>query len=125
MVLLFGVLLVLLMIGLNMLLIPIYGITGSAMATLISVIIYNTIKLLFIVKKMNLYPFGPATVKSFGIITVILALFYFWEFPFIPEINIVLKSILITIVYVFLNYRLQISADINSLIDNQIKKYFS
>ncbi|WP_432670703.1 oligosaccharide flippase family protein [Flavobacterium sp. SM2513] len=123
MVLLFGVLLVLMMIGLNMLLIPIYGITGSALATLISVVFYNTIKLLFVVKKMDLYPFGPTTLKSFGIITVILAMFYFWEFPFDHRINIVLKSILITISYVYLNYKFKISTDINELIDSQWKKF--
>lgn len=124
MVLLFGVLLVVMMIGLNMLLIPLYGITGSALATLISVIFYNTIKLLFIVKKMDLYPFGPTTVKSFGIILLILVLFYFWEFPFDPRINIILKSTLITISYVYLNYKFKISADINFLIDSQWRKYF-
>ncbi len=124
MVLLFGVLLVLMMIGLNMLLIPLYGITGSALATLISVIFYNTIKLLFVVKKMNLYPFGPTTLKSFGIIALILAVFYFWEFPFNPKINIMLKSILITISYVYLNYKFKISSDINALVDIQRKKYF-
>jgi O-antigen/teichoic acid export membrane protein len=124
MVLLFGVLLVVMMIGLNMLLIPLYGITGSALATLISVVIYNTIKLLFVVRKMNLYPFGPTTIKSFGIIAVILALFYFWEFPFDPRLNIVLKSILITISYVFLNYKFKISSDINDLINGMWKRYF-
>lgn len=123
MVLLFGVLLVLLMIGLNMLLIPILGITGSALATLISVLFYNTIKLLFIVKKMDLYPFGPTTLKSFGIIALILVVFYFWEFPFEPIINIILKSFLITISYVYLNYKFKISSDINELIDLQLKKY--
>lgn len=124
MVLVFGVLLVVMMVGLNVLLIPLYGITGSALATLISVVFYNSIKLLFVVKKMNLYPFGPTTVKSFGIIGVILAAFYFWEFPFDPIINIVLKSILITISYLYLNYKFRISTDINYLIDNQLKNYF-
>ena len=124
MVLLFGVILVVMMIGLNMLLIPLYGITGSALATLISVLFYNTIKLLFIVKKMDLYPFGPTTVKSFGIILLILAVFYFWEFPFEPIINIILKSVLITISYVYLNYKFRISTDINVLIDSYLKRYF-
>ena len=124
MILLFGVILVVMMIGLNMLLIPLYGITGSALATLISVLFYNTIKLLFIVKKMDLYPFGPTTVKSFGIILLILAVFYFWEFPFEPIINIILKSVLITISYVYLNYKFRISTDINVLIDSYLKRYF-
>lgn len=124
MVLLFGVLLVLVMVVSNMLLIPLYGITGCALATLISVVFYNTIKLLFIVKKMNLYPFGPTTLISFAIITVILAAFYFWEFPFEPWINIVFKSTLITISYVYLNYKFKISTDINRLVDGLWNKYF-
>ena len=125
MVLLFGVVLVLMMVGLNVLLIPIYGITGSALATLISVVFYNTIKLLFIVKKMDLYPFGPTTGKSFAIIAVILGVFYFWEFPYEPWINIVLKSILITIFYVYLNYKFKISTDINELVDGLWEKFFN
>lgn len=124
MVLLFGVILVVMMICLNMLLIPLYGITGSALATLISVIFYNTIKLIFVVKRMHLYPFGPTTLKSFAIIGFILAIFYFWEFPFDPKINIVLKSILITISYLYLNYKFKISMDINELIDKQCNNYF-
>ncbi|MDD3004609.1 oligosaccharide flippase family protein [Flavobacterium sp.] len=123
MALLFGVILVLMMIGLNMLLIPLYGITGCALATLISVVFYNSIKLWFIVKKMNLYPFGPSTFKSFGIIITVLAAFYFWDFSFHPFINIILKSGIIALVYVYLNYKFKISTDINYLIDHRILKY--
>ena len=72
---------------------------------------------------MNLYPFGPTTLKSFGIIAVILAVFYFWDFPFEPWINIALKSILITISYAYLNYKFKISTDINELVDKLWKKY--
>jgi O-antigen/teichoic acid export membrane protein len=116
-VIFFGLLLVFMMVVLNMILIPPYGIIGSAWATLISVMVYNTIKLLFVVKKMNLYPFTINTLKSFGIIIAIFVAFYFWEFPFHPILNIVLKSILITIVYVFVNYKLKISAEINQFLD--------
>lgn len=124
MVLLFGVILVIMMVGLNMLLIPLYGITGSALATLISVVFYNTIKLLFVVKKMHLYPFGTTTLKSFLILILIFLAFYFWEFTFDPKINIILKSILITLFYVYLNYKFKISKDINYLIDQQVLKYW-
>lgn len=122
MVLLFGLLLVVMMIGLNMLFIPMYGITGSALATFISIFVYNTIKLLFVVKKMSLYPFTMNTLKSFGTIIVLFGAFYFWDFPFNPYVNIVLKSILITVVYVYLNYVLAISSDINEVIKNMIGK---
>ena len=115
-VLFFGFLLVLMMIGLNMLLIPPYGIVGSALATLISVIIYNTIKLLFVVKKMNLYPFTASTFKSFAIIIAVFAVFFFWDFPFHPILNIALKSALITLIYGYLNYRFIISVEINLIL---------
>ena len=121
-VLLFGLLLVFMMIGLNMLLIPPYGILGAAWATLISVMVYNTIKLLFVVKKMNLFPFTVNTLKSFGTISIVFLVFYFWDFTFHPLINIILKSVLITLLYVFINYKLVISVEINDFIDKYLGK---
>jgi O-antigen/teichoic acid export membrane protein len=121
MVLLFGLFTVLLMIGLNMIFIPLYGIEGSAFATLVTVLIYNTIKLLFVIKKMNLYPFTIKTLQSFGILLLVFFGFYFWDFNFHPIINIGLKSIIITTVYLFLNYKLKISEDVNEIIDKYLK----
>ena len=121
-VLLFGVFTVVLMIVLNMIFIPMYGIEGSAFATLITVIIYNTIKLLFVVKKMNLYPFTNKTLQSFGILAVCFLLFYFWDFQFHAIINIGLKSILIGALYIYLNYKLKISEEVNDVIRNVLKK---
>lgn len=118
----FGLLLVFMMIVLNMILIPPYGINGSAWATLISVMVYNTIKLLFVVKKMNLFPFTISTLKSFGIIALVFVSFYFWDFPFFPLLNIALKSILITTLYVYINYKMAISIEINQVINNTFKK---
>jgi O-antigen/teichoic acid export membrane protein len=120
-VLFFGVLLVVMIVVLNMIFIPLYGIVGAALATLISVIVYNTIKLWFVVNKMNLFPFTKNTLLSFAIISVVFLLFYFWDFPFYPLISIVLKSILITIVYVYWNYKWLISIEINQVIDNLIR----
>ncbi|MBC7523274.1 MAG: oligosaccharide flippase family protein [Flavobacterium sp.] len=121
-VLLFGIITVALMIILNMIFIPLYGIEGSAFATLITVLIYNTIKLLFVVKKMNLYPFTIKTVYSLAIITVCFLIFYFWDFPFHFLINIILKSALISIFYIVAHYKLRISQEVNEVIDNLIKK---
>lgn len=121
-VLLLGVLLVVMMVGLNILFIPMYGITGSALATLLSVAVYNSLKLWFVVKKMKLYPFTINTLKSFGILAIVFVGFYFWEFSFHPILNIVLKSVLITIVYVYLNLAFKISADLNLLMDTLLLK---
>jgi len=121
-VLLLGVLLVILTIGLNMIFIPIYGIIGSAFATLLSITLYSLAKLLFVVKKLNLYPFTNQTLYSMGLTLLLFVAFYFWDFPFNPIISIVLKSILLTIAYFYLNYRFVISIEINQVMDKYLKK---
>ena len=121
-VLLFGVFTVVLMIVLNMIFIPLYGIEGSAFATLLTVMIYNTIKLFFVVKKMGLYPFTIKTLVSLGILLVCFFTFYYWDFQFHPIVNIILKSILVTILYVLLSYKANLSAEINSVIIKVLKK---
>lgn len=121
-VLFFGLLLVFMMIVLNMIFIPLYGIDGAALATLISVLVYNTIKLWFVVRKMGLFPFTKKTIHSLGIIGLVFVLFYFWDFSFHTLINITLKSILITLTYVFLNYQFSISPEINGMINSFLQQ---
>ena len=121
-VLFLGVLLVILTIGLNMIFIPIYGIIGSAFATLLSITLYSLAKLLFVVKKLDLYPFTNQTLYSLALTLVLFLAFYFWDFPFNPIISIGLKSILVTIAYVYLNYKFVISVEINQVMDNLLKK---
>lgn len=113
-VLLFGLGTVFLMIFLNMLLIPRFGIEGSAFATLITVIVYNTTKLVFVVYKINLFPFTIKTFHNLIIISVIFLLFFYWDFSYYPIVNIVLKSVLVSVIYVLLNVKFNISEDFNA-----------
>ncbi|HWS60795.1 MAG TPA: oligosaccharide flippase family protein [Flavobacterium sp.] len=122
-VLFLGVVLVVLTVVLNMIFIPIYGIIGSAFATLLSITMYSLAKLLFVVKKLNLYPFTNQTLYSMGLTLVLFVVFYIWDFPFNPIISIVLKSILLTIAYVYLNYKFVISIEINQVIDKTLRKF--
>lgn len=122
MVLYLGLMLVVLTVVLNMIFIPIFGIFGSAFATLLSITLYSVAKLLFVVKKLHLYPFTNQTVYSILLTFALFLVFYFWEFPFFQLISIALKSILVTILYVYLNYKFKISPDINNVIDSILKK---
>lgn len=119
MVLFFGVLLAVLAIVLNFIFIPIYGIEGSALATFLAIMVYNTIKIVFVRQKLNMQPFSISTFKTVILLTFITLAMYFWEFPFHPIINIALKSIVILMVYFWLVLKLNISEDISI----QIKKY--
>ncbi len=121
-VLLFGIFTVLLMIGLNMVFIPLYGIEGSAFATLLTVLIYDSIKLIFVVKKMNLFPFTIKTIHSFIILVVCFLLFFFWDFPFHAIVNVTLKSLLISAFYIYANYRFGISEEFMQIVDATLKR---
>lgn len=115
-----GALLAVSAIALNAYFIPRYGINGSAVATLIAVVIYNAIKIIFVYKKFNMFPLTVDTVKAFVLILVSIGIFYFWEFPFHLFVSIVLKSVLITGFYMIMSYYLDISEDINALIDKYL-----
>ncbi|RAR48542.1 oligosaccharide flippase family protein [Flavobacterium lacus] len=115
-VLLLGLCLVVLTVSLNMYFIPNFGIEGAAIATLISIGLYSLAKFLFVVFKMDLFPFTKKTIVSLGIIALTFVVFYFWNFSFHPILNIVLKSVLISLFYWLLNYKLKISEDINGVI---------
>lgn len=121
-VLFLGVGLVILTVVLNMIFIPLYGIIGSAFATLLSITCYSVAKLLFVVKRMHLYPFTKQTLHSIGITFVVFLLFYFWEFPISPIIAIILKSFLVTVVYVYINYKFTVSTEINQTLDKVYSK---
>jgi O-antigen/teichoic acid export membrane protein len=121
-VLFLGVFLVVVTVTLNVIFIPIYGIMGSAFATLLSITLYSLAKLLFVVKRLDLYPFTIQTLYSMVLTFVLFLAFYFWQFPFNPLISIVLKSILVTIAYVYFNYKFVISIEINRVIDSVLRK---
>jgi len=121
MVLFFGVLLAIMAIVLNAIFIPVYGIEGSAFATFLAVIVYNTIKVYFVKRKFNMQPFTMASLKIVVTLIVLSLAFYFWEFPFHPIVNIILKTVLIGLLYFTLIYKMNVSEDISS----QIKKYLN
>lgn len=121
-VLLLGVCLVVLTVSLNMYFIPNFGIEGAALATLLSIGLYSLAKLLFVVIKMDLFPFTKNTLLSLGIIGLTFMVFYFWNFPFHPITNIILKSVLLSFFYLVLNYKLKISVDINDVIEKILKR---
>ncbi|WP_224490361.1 oligosaccharide flippase family protein [Robertkochia flava] len=122
MVLLFGLLLAVLTVVLNMIFIPLWGINGAAFASLLAFLIYNASKLWYIKRKMGLFPLTGNTVMVFVIMFAFLLVFYFWSFPFHPILNIILKSVMVVGLYLYLVYHLKVSVEINEEIDSYIKK---
>ncbi|MFN6946618.1 MAG: polysaccharide biosynthesis C-terminal domain-containing protein [Cytophagaceae bacterium] len=115
----------LLMIGTNYVFIPKFGITGAAVATFLSMIVFNLIKYLFLLMKIKIQPFSKETlvVLLFGGSTYLILEFLFpnlsEELPII--INIGLRSGFILMLFLGGCYLFKISLEINSIIDNSIK----
>lgn len=92
-------------IFLNWLLIPIYGMTGGAIATAVAVIIYSTLWLLLAYKELKLVPFTLSYLKVAlsGLISVSITYFglkYLIESPTIPIY--ILAFVIFVSIYAFL-----------------------
>lgn len=120
-VLLFGVILTVLTVFLNILFIPMFGINGAAFATFLAVSVYNSIKIYFVKIKFDMMPFNKDTAKVLLLIVLSVLFFYFWEFPFHPIINIGLKTLLASIFYVLTILKLDVSEDISLVIKKYLK----
>jgi O-antigen/teichoic acid export membrane protein len=101
------------------------GTDGLALASLIVIFCANTGKIFFVKRKFSMTPFTAKSLTMILVIAVLYLLFNFWDFPISnvylfeipmhPIINIILKSILITVVYSFLIIKLNISTEITKL----------
>ncbi|WP_159019823.1 polysaccharide biosynthesis C-terminal domain-containing protein [Algibacter sp. L3A6] len=121
MVLVLGVVLVIVMVAFNILFIPILGINGAGLATFLAVFLYNSIKLYFVHTKFKISPFSPKTLQIGLFIAGFAVLFYFWDFPFHPILNIALKSIIIAALYGFIVFKFKFSDDISKLLQKYLK----
>ena len=107
---------------LNKWLISLIGIDGAALATLIVVFMYSFVKIFYIKAKLKIQPFQVNTIKILVLISVIYFGFYFWNFPFHPFVNIILKSSIVVFIYALLVNKFNISEDISSLVIRYFKR---
>ncbi|WP_324718907.1 lipopolysaccharide biosynthesis protein [Salinimicrobium sp. HB62] len=120
-VLAIGVFLAVLAFVFNIIFIPRFELLGAALATFLAFACYNTAKLVIVHKKFRIHPFTKETAYSLLIILLFSFLFYFWDFPWHPVVNIVLKSGVIGLLYVLVIYLLKLSPDINGIIEKTLK----
>ena len=105
-----------LVISLNFILIPLFKINGLALATAITVIAYNIVKLIFIYVKFKIHPFN---IKFLYVsIAAIIVYLISCLLPFLNNlvIDIIVRSAGITIFFTILLFITKISPDLNSII---------
>lgn len=115
-----NILLLVLIVITNLIFIPLYGITGAALATAFSILIHNSVKYIFVWIAFDMQPFDRHTIEI-----IVIGGFILWLSFFIPHLSnvagdIALRSSIIAIVYVAATYLLKISPDLNRLAENYL-----
>ena len=105
----------------NVVLIHKFGLPGAAFATLISLTVYNLIKYLFIRHYMKMSPFGIDTLKVLGIGGIVFFILYLLPMPANNVVSILLRSSLISILFIGMVYLSKASTDFNNLILKYIR----
>jgi O-antigen/teichoic acid export membrane protein len=116
-----NVILAIIMIGLNFILIPIYGINGAAFATLLSTIMFNLIRFIFLLVKYGMHPFTHKTAWAILWVAVTAVLGYFMlSLKLHPIFNILAKSIIVSSIFAVGVWKLKLSEDINMIVDKAL-----
>ena len=108
-------------VGLNLWLIPAYGLKGAAIASFSAYFIYNTLKIYYVKSKFKISPFTEETLKVSALLLFVGVLFYYFQFSFHPIFNILLKSALISAMYIGILYRFKISEDVYGVLSRFLK----
>jgi O-antigen/teichoic acid export membrane protein len=106
----------------NLIFIPLFGITGAAMATAVSLFLYNAILVWFVWLKMKIQPFSRQTIVAVIILAGLLVVNSIW-FKFMnPYIDGIIRSIFISVLFISIVLGLKISDDLNATVNFLFKK---
>lgn len=114
---------IILIVGTNFIFIPIYGIVGAAIASCLSKILINIIRIIVIKVKLNLYPYtlNHIYILLLATITYIINLFLPVLDNFI--LDIIYRSIIIVVLFCLPVYLLKLSEDINEFVLDLWKRF--
>ena len=101
---------------LNYILIPKFGMIGAAYASLISILIFNIIKLIFIKIKIGISPFSNKTISPIIIGIIIFFIINYFPSNSNPFLDIIKNSLIISSIYLGMIYLLRVSPELNLII---------
>ncbi len=108
---------------LNIWLIPIYGLEGAALATLFSFIVDNTLKVVFLWVKMRMFPFDKKALLVLLLLSVAVVLGYLLPSTQWALLTIIYKSAIVGGLLGLVIYKLHLSQEINTIINNQLHRF--
>lgn len=111
-----NILLVILTVLTNLVLIPLYGITGAAIATAASIFIYNFIKFLFVWIKFQMQPFQWNAVWVIGIAAGCLGIAEWTPYLINFYVDLLVRSLMIAGLFISSILVFNLSDDVNNLV---------
>lgn len=111
----FMLFLVIATVVLNLIFIPLYGITGAALAAMISLVFYNLLRLIFVWYNFKMQPF---TLNCLWILLITIGTLFIVNFiPFVINkyVSICINSVVIGIIYMGSILLLKFSPEINNM----------
>lgn len=110
-------------IALNLFLIPAMGITGAALATMISTLAYSCFKGFIIYRNLQMHPLsrGMIFLSLSGAVTWLVA--FYTPMPDNPWIALPLRSMMVTVLFAFLVIRLPVSEELRGLLRDARRRF--
>ena len=108
---------------LNDKLIDLYSINGAALSTLIVISFFTFCKIIYLKYKLNIVPYSYSTFRVFIVILFLFFLVRPLDFGANYLIEIIAKSIPVSIGYILLIYQMKVSSEINTLIRKTLSKF--
>jgi O-antigen/teichoic acid export membrane protein len=113
---------------LNLWLIPIYGFTGAAVATVLTTFVYSLLRMIFVWRKFGVQPFSIKTLQTIlilgglHILTVIEPDYQIT--PLSALMAIIFRSLLICLIFAVLTLRFRLSDELSELFAGLQKRWF-
>lgn len=117
---LFMVLLVIFTFVTNLLLIPVYGIVGSGIASCLTFILFNTLRLIFIRVKFKMQPYSFEFMKVLAIGSLVYGLASLIPASGMHYLDIALRGTVVCVLYSVLIVSLRISPEVNLLLQKTL-----
>jgi O-antigen/teichoic acid export membrane protein len=112
-----------LLVILNYFMIPIWGLEGAGVSYLIAIVIHIIVKIIYVKYHFHIQPFMRSHISLLVIGIAVGALAYLFSPAINPVILILVRSILTSILFIFLIYRFRLSTDINTLIHSTFRRF--
>lgn len=104
----------------NIIFIPIMGIVGAALASLMSKVLHDGIKMLVVYRKLKMQPFTKKSIAVSLIAVISIAVCYFIPISDLLIVNIAIRSVVFVLLFISAVYFFNISNDINNRINTYL-----